>query len=181
MNICDNIIIQILDIQRQNHHVRNSKRTNSDRDVKLLLENEIASSKSSVELDQSAMKSLAYSSFNGATEESKAQIPEVVLTEERNYTFEPFQVKTEPFCEEDDHSYRANSDTPNVNECDQPVQQKTDDLEEQSEEEMRRKYLKLQVRNLQIVNYKEMLQVIKLERELGIARSELPRSFNFNL
>lgn len=186
MNICDKIIIQILDIQRQNHHLRNSKRTNSDHDVRVLLENEIASSKSSIEHDQSAMKSLAYSSFNGATEDSKAdvsdhQIPEVIIAEDKNSIFEPFHVKAEPFCEEDENSYRANADTPNANECEQPVQQRTDDLGEQSEEEMRRKYLKLQIRNLQIVNYREMLQVIKLERELGIARSELPRSFNFNL
>lgn len=187
LDICDKIIIRVLDIQRQNHHLRNSKRTNSDHDVSLLLDNEIASSKSSMELEQSAMKSLGYSSNITSNEETNTsplidqQIPEIVMKTD----FEPFRVKSEPLCEEDDNSYRFDatnspelSDSP---ECDPHVQRKTVDLQEQSEDEMRKKYLKLQIRNLQIVNYKEMLQVVKLERELGIARSELPKSYHFNM
>lgn len=184
LDICDKIIIRVLDIQRQNHHLRNSKRTSSDHDVRLLLDNEIASSKSSMELEQSAMKSLRYSSNNTSNEEantsalSDQQIPEIVM---KASNFEPSQVKSEPLCEEEVNSYRFDTNNSTDNESDPHVQQKTDDLEEQSEDEMRKKYLKLQIRNLQIVNYKEMLQIVKLERELGIARSELPRSYHFNM
>lgn len=187
LDVCDKIIIKVLDIQRQNHHLRNSRRTNSDHDVSVLIDNEIASSKSSIELErkQSAihMESSGYSSFDstGGNEAHQQLLADAVAVEIP--PLEDFPIKEEPLGEVNDNSYRfyANTPTDTADECDPHVQPKTNDLEEQNDDSLKKKFLKLQIRNLQIVNYKEMLQVIKLERELGIARSKLPESFNFDL
>lgn len=183
LDICDDIIIQILDIQRQNHHLRNTRRTPSDKDVSLLLGNVIASSKSSIVLDQNTTKSFPCSSFNNANDRKlDQQIPPVIL-EAGNPI--PFHIKSEPFFEEENNSYRIDTSTASDysgqrREQEPAAAAQEHDLEEQSEDAMRKKYLQLQIRNLQIVNYKGMLEVIKLERELGIARTEIPQSLNMN-
>lgn len=180
LDLCDKIIIQVLDIQRQNQHLRNSKRTNSDHDVRVLLDNEIASFDSSMKVAPDEMRSFHYSSFDGASEDN-ANVSNAVSEPDGTKPFQVLPIKEEPVYEEETNSYRLETNTPDNDQDYPPLPQKTDDLEEQTEDLLKQKYLKLQIRNLQIVNYKEMLQVIKLERELGIARTELPKSFNFNL
>lgn len=156
LDVCDKIIMKILEIQRENNHLRNSKRSRYNSDVGILLDS--ASLGDSMEVDLNAVKSLCYS--------PTANTNETFQTESSEIPAQPIlrllPIKDEPLNIEATEIGPSNAEPHNS-------------LEDDTEENLRKKYLKLQIKNLQIVNYKETLKVIKLERELGISRTEIPK------
>uniref|UniRef100_T1GAM1 Regulatory protein zeste n=1 Tax=Megaselia scalaris TaxID=36166 RepID=T1GAM1_MEGSC len=75
LDVCDKIIMKILEIQRENNHLRNSKRSRYNSDVGILLDS--ASLGDSMEVDLNAVKSLCYSPTANTNETFQTESSEI--------------------------------------------------------------------------------------------------------